>query len=891
MVDSRLIRRRPRYASADPLFLLLLFAMLVAGAPESALGQEASDEDDVESSGAGQRAAPPSGVEVIRVKGRAVTQIETDVPDSVTQFDAATIEALGAQNVADLAAVTPNVEITTAGATTATFFIRGVGLSDFSANSAGAVAIYQDGVALNAPALQLGQLFDIQNVEVLRGPQGGGAGRNASAGAIKITSRKPIGDYQAQLRSSFSTFASDDARSPLQQEYEGAIEVPIIEEQLSTRLAFRFRDRAPWLENGCGDLPPIADRPVAPRPTRIAEASLCGERQINRSTGNRSAVPAGLPSVVGNQHNWAARGQLRYQPSNTDMDWLLNLHGSKLNQDSTLGQAIGTGIAGDEFGGRVDSGYVEPDILAERCRIQGSTPVVASNSCLNDGNAAIRQAGFDKIASNLATNRPLDENPYRGDYNRVGQTSLDTWGANISGEMQLAGINIKSVTSFDGYFRSRDTDTDFTSDVLFEFIQTDQAWQIGQDLGISGELENYPFRWEVGGYYLQERLRSEIETRIAPVPPPPTIPFGLNFRSYRQLLWSFGIYGGFSWDLSDSITLEGGVRYNWERKKFSIADRTIGSPRVPTIDGDVKTWHAPTGTLAVRYRHNDAWSAYLKYSRGFKAGHFNSANAFNPIDVRPAEPVAPEFVDAWEIGLRGRWWEGRFALGTAFFYYIYQDQQVFLVESTPQGGPTLQIISANTAQTYGLELDFQFEPLQGLVSELWEGLVITGRFGWLETEYLDFTNSVVRNLGPPIGNAEIINDFSGNQLINSPKFSASGSVSWAFNFGRWGTIIPRYDFSWTDTVPFDPTEGRGELNFEERVVKPENAIGQQAYWLHNLRLSYRLPTGTSEISFWVRNVADQRYKNYSFDASFFRKITIHFPGEPRAIGLDFSATF
>ena len=106
-------------------------------------------------------APPDSGIEEIVVLGaesEAVSDFEA--ADSVVGFGAEDLAALGAQDVADLAAFTPNLEIVTSGATTPTFFIRGVGLNDFNANSTGAVAIYQDDVAINAPALQLGTLFE-----------------------------------------------------------------------------------------------------------------------------------------------------------------------------------------------------------------------------------------------------------------------------------------------------------------------------------------------------------------------------------------------------------------------------------------------------------------------------------------------------------------------------------------------------------------------------------------------------------------------------------------------------------------------------------------------------------------------------------------------------------
>ena len=129
-----------------------------------------------------------------------------EAADSVTGFGAEDLAALGAQDIADLAAFTPNLEIVTAGATTPTFFIRGVGLNDFNSNSTGAVAIYQDDVPINAPALQLSTLFDVEAVNVLRGPQGTGLARNASAGAIKIYSRKPTGEFGGFLRSELGNY-------------------------------------------------------------------------------------------------------------------------------------------------------------------------------------------------------------------------------------------------------------------------------------------------------------------------------------------------------------------------------------------------------------------------------------------------------------------------------------------------------------------------------------------------------------------------------------------------------------------------------------------------------------------------------------------------------------
>src|SRR5262245_59278960 len=201
--------------------------------------------------------AEPSGVEEIIVRGGGSEAVEDfKVADSVTAFSAADLVALGAANIADLAQFTPNLEIVTAGATTPTFFIRGVGLNDFNANSTGAVSIYQDDVPVNAPALQLGTLFDVENVSILRGPQGTGMARNSSAGAIKTYARKPTGQYGGFFRGNFGNYDY--------QEYEGALEAPIYQDVFSARLAFLYTERDGTMRNRCHGAPPRELRTPVP---------------------------------------------------------------------------------------------------------------------------------------------------------------------------------------------------------------------------------------------------------------------------------------------------------------------------------------------------------------------------------------------------------------------------------------------------------------------------------------------------------------------------------------------------------------------------------------------------------------------------------------------------
>ncbi len=912
-------------------------------APEA--GEEDAEATDLDV-GDAEEVNPFAEIETIEITGKAGQSLAVDTAESVTVFDSEDLAALGVSDIADISQVTPNLEIRVSGATSANFFIRGVGLADFSANAASAVAIYQDGVAMNSPAIQLGQIFDVENIEVLRGPQGAGSGRNASAGAIKIYSRKPSGNFSADLRTTTGRYQSDVARKVLMQSYEGAIEMPLVEDVLSTRLAFRIEANDPYMYNGCGGLPPVVVPPVAPgfisqgvfspgdnpaRPywrggyapkLRRTGLSLCGRQRLDMTkptweyddatgqvTPNRNFLydetPGNLPSAVGDKGNWGLRGQLRYQPLDAavDMDWILNIHGGRLDQFSTLGQAIGTNVSvvgapnavtSDEpdvidyekiaetgYGGAVGVGrYQEPDTeeelvaLYEKFKAQKIAEGVPSTDVKNE---AAKEA-FAALQANLARNRPLDIRPYRGDYNRVGKTKLDTWGASLNGTLYLDTMEVQSITGYEGYDRYRETDQDFTPIPLFEAIMEDRAWQFSQEVQAGGENESGVFSWTLGGYFLTEDLTFSNRQFIVNEILSGNTPGGVEWlRAFEQTTYAFAANAGFKWEFLEGFTLDVGIRYNWERKDFSFGIRRPNFAPAPRDQS--RSWAAPTGNVILTYLLDDTRAIYWKYGHGFKAGHYNSID-------RGDAPAKPESIDAVEAGFRGIFLDGRLSMDGAIFYYQYQDYQVFLFDDQANRPPSLGIKNAAETEQYGAEFNLAASPLLDLVDERWSGLNIVGRFSWLRSRFLDFTNTRTGNFQGQLY-SEVV-DYTGNSLPNSPNFKLSATVEWAFELDGLGTLTPRYDLAWTDDLFFDPSNGVG---VNRTGPLPELALGQSSYLLHNLRLSYRNLEGTAEVALWARNLTDVRYRDYAFDATAFSSLILNFVGEPRSMGIDFTLHF
>jgi outer membrane receptor protein involved in Fe transport len=198
-------------------------------------------------------ANPPektANIEKIVVTGERRTNLQ-EAPISSTSFSAREIKALRIEDIADLAAYTPNLEVRTAfAASNPNIFIRGIGLKDYNANAAGAVGIYRDGININSPAIQLGQLFDIEGIDVLRGPQGSVNGRNATAGAILIRSAKPTHDFGVTSKLTYGNY--DD------KEVEGSINIPLIKDILSMRISGAARWRDGYTENQCAGWNPEA---------------------------------------------------------------------------------------------------------------------------------------------------------------------------------------------------------------------------------------------------------------------------------------------------------------------------------------------------------------------------------------------------------------------------------------------------------------------------------------------------------------------------------------------------------------------------------------------------------------------------------------------------------
>jgi iron complex outermembrane receptor protein len=747
-------------------------------------------------------------IEEILVTGSAAME-QPEVETSAMVFSGAELEAARVSDVRDLAEFTPNLEIKTgAGASNATIFIRGIGLNDFNANASSSVAIINDGVVVNSPAGQLFQLFDLEGSDVLRGPQGTLYGRNVTAGAIRVFSRKPSDDFEGRLNVTFGNYDLI--------EIDGGLTVPLVPDLLSTRLAGRFELRDGVTKNRCSSNPQMGN----------AAFGACNRPRDPR--GIIPDIPEGLPKWVNEVDNWAARAITALTPTD-ETEFLFNVHVGRSEGDARQNQMRGTRPfpgTGDRFGVNSET-YGDPD---------------------ND--------------------------PFAGAYDIVDNEILELFGASLTSHVDFDFAELISITAYEQNDRKFLDNTDAAPSLVLQVDVDDRARQWSEDLRLES-LSEGPFEWKAGVFFLTEEIEANNEFRV----------FGAGRvnptnQRIRQEFFHAAVFGWGTYHLSDSLRLEGGVRFAWERKQFDVRAfkfRAINGNLVtdpPFTSHEEDTWTPVTGDAVLTWSPTESINFYAKYARGWKTGHFNGGAARPDVLI---DPVDPERVNGYEIGMRGEFFDGQLMFDAAVYLYDYKDYQVFALQNQPDGLPLPQLLNAQDVESRGFEAEVQVIPYDWLRWNL--------ALGWVDAKFGTFTSTIFRQAqgqvicGPGVNacTVPVNNDFTGNKLPAAPAFALSTNLEVDLPLGTMGSLTPRIDANYKTKVYFDH--------------QGDDALSQSPYWLLHARLTYVVPGGGIAVSGWVRNILDEEYLLNTFDLRLIADTIIDTYGDPRTYGITVGVNF
>lgn len=466
-----------------------------------------------------------------------------------------------------------------------------------------------------------------------------------------------------------------------------------------------------------------------------------------------------------------------------------------------------------------------------------------------------------------------DEGPdYRSPINVPGGSITRNW--LVSGQFgwTLPWFDTKVILS-DQYLEipEASTDLDGTSFPMVTAYTTDEyGKQRTAELRFESNSDTpYADRltWVAGAYYLESAggyhpVRFSIAREALTIVPGAG---GLNdalFELLRQLgielgtgisLFSTGIidteslsgFGQGTWVFMDDFELTLGVRYDSESRVLKDSklemQNPVGSGKIPLFNfsvPEIKS-HRWSPRVALKWNFGDASQIYASYSIGYLSPTYNSVNFLSAPDL-----VEQERSDAYELGIKSSLFSGALNLEGALFYT--KRDNIIGAYTTVTSGVAVRFYNAGDGIVKGAELTLQAMPLP----DLDPGLAIILSGSYLDTEYTYFPDgrgydeTTGQGFGPgnPTGRPR---DFAGNEIVNSPAFSGTATISQTLPFA--------YDHSLEFAV--DTYYNSGFYFTPQNSSKAEQA----EYQLYNARITYFYDPWGLQLTAYGENLSDEKY--------------------------------
>jgi len=601
------------------------------------------------------------GEVVVTARKREENLQETPLAITVITDDA--IEDRSMRDLRDVSDYTPNLNFTLGGGngggapSEATVYIRGLGQIDTGIYSDPGVGIYVDGVYLARAQGSVVDLFDLERVEVLRGPQGTLFGKNTTGGAIQLVTKKPDGEFNGYLQGTFGELDRLDFTARV----DGSLG-----ENLYASLALATRNRDGYTRSlANGETMNDDNRDSA----RIAVRWLASEKttadfSIDALRERRSALDQKLISVI---------------PADLLDFYNQALVGAGLTPltDAFITDDLFTSYS--DFPSRSDG-----DIFGTNFQF---------NHLFGDWNfhsiTAYRRYEYEGSAD------------FDGAPNRLFDRSYQQEQDQFSQELQISGVAVDDRLDW------------FLGALYFEENPVDRG--VANSLvELFGALEAAP-----GAIYAPPGVPDSFCDPGPPPPGVPC--FGgadnpLNFAFFngdgqRETLaidtTSTALFGEATLAVNDRLSATAGVRYTYEEKAFDFQQLRPASPPLDLFAEE--TWDNWSPRVSLAYQARDNALLYGSIARGFKSGGFNG-RLFNRDQL---DPYDEEKVWAYEAGFKTDFLDRRLRFNGAAFYSDYTDIQ-FSAALVIDGVPTFIVLNAAEARVTGIELELEARPIQGL---------------------------------------------------------------------------------------------------------------------------------------------------------------------------------
>jgi iron complex outermembrane recepter protein len=814
--------------------------------------------------GAEALAADASGpvLEEIIVTAEKRSENLQDVPISVVAISAQQIKDAGITDIRNLAILTPGLTVTSEGnEAITTARIRGIGTVGDNPGLESSVGVNIDGVYRPRNGVAFGDLGEIEQIEVLYGPQGELFGKNNDAGVINVTTKRPSSTFGAMAEVTGGNFND--------REFRTSVTGPL-SDIMAGRLYVGYQQNSGFLQvvNGVGP-------------------------SEQNNTNDRKA--------------YNARGQLLITP-NDDVDFLLIADYAKRNESCCSAVVEYPG----PFQGLVNV-FASTPALGGRPGGLGDSPLIGQpgvvrlpSSYVAYDNQIIKQnvrdmgisgelnwnVGFGKLTSITAWR----DNTVAGG-NDVDYTGIDLFyfpdngNANstdfkqFSEELRLAGKAGSLNWLVGGFFNN-------------EILSTRTLGQIGDQFE--------PYISAVASASIGQPFNPLLVSQLTGNAPGTTF-FGTGYNdSYQQTARSFALFTNETWNITQGLDLTVGLRGTEEKKTATASFNSagggpgcsalLGAPGLftpplagtfaqalllgygcfsgldPAINGgsfdQSNTENNLSGTVKLAYRFNEEVMTYISGANGYKAGGYNLSRVtkdatpgvgtlFDQIGLTPNfnTHFPRETVESFEAGIKTTLFDKTLRLNAAVFYQKYTDFQLNTFT-----GIQFVVTSLDKVVSKGVDVDFAWAtPISGLT--------LAGGITQDLTNIDNFGNALRDFCGGP-GNGCTARD--NNRLSFAPLWSGALSASYLVPLGTLGirtSVEEKYNSSYNTGSDLDP-----------RKI-------QQGFGLLNARISFGALDESWAIEAWGANLADKYYYAVAFDSPFQLNTISSYLGAPRTFGL------
>lgn len=791
------------------LFGASLFALMSA-APAAA--QTAAPQPDATSEGSDE----------IIVTATLRNENLQDVPIAVTAFGAESLDKAGVKDIKGLDSVSASFNMSNSQSESGgtTLRIRGVGTTGNNTGLESAVGIFLDGVYLSRPGIALGDLLDVQQVELLRGPQGTLFGRNTSAGALSIKTAKPnLNKFEGFANASYGNYDLINV--------QGGVSAPLIDGVLGVRLSGAYRKQ---------------------------------DGTIKSTTGAES----------NNKDRYIIRGQAYWEPS-ADISVRLIADYSKsdekccdaiiIRDSSIVAAGLYTAVGLPANGGVSVSG---PQALRDR---------ISNGQQFFD---EIKQYGVSsQLDWDLGGANLVYISSYRNSRSASVQES-DFVGANV---FSTSTGSTAAATAQESFTRIKT----FSQELRISGSALGDKLQYLVGGYYSDEKINEIATLTLGNQFQQYTSASFKAFGVPGANPALTFAQGVNAtgnfatNQFRQTARNLSLFTNNTFDLTDRFKFNFGLRYSDDRKKGSFdqlaanaaaCNATLANPLIPAAlrplavgqacfpfaaqaglpgAGTASLTAPPTPaefsrtfkdneliyTAKLLWEPSDQINTYLSYSHGYKSGGFNlDPTAASTVGGVPGNPAfKSEKVNSYEFGIKTKLLDNALTANLAIFHQDLSDFQV--LEFT---GVQFITFNVDKAKSTGGEVE--------LNAKLSRAFSVNGSYTYTDARYPKNCNGT--------STAASVVLLCGQTLTNAPKhvviagFNLDQDIGSSLNFGLNGSIRMESDRRTSTQAlivvggnrfpnPLDVQDGNAKVNLRA-------AVGSQS--------------GAWRIEFWGNNIFD-----------------------------------